>query len=211
MRFSKTEVMRWSLATIAAWLVLAGAAVPARANGSGLIDTDTLEDPFVQLNDVATENRDTFTIRGRVEVALGENPVADGVANGVTVTVLESATPAPPVAVGAKTFTAAECKAVASGRSLYCKDSTDGSFFRLRRSSSPTKFRVNTVVRRQEFVSVAVPVCKIQRPEAMPAQPFETPLSGDVQMSLFNWLGETDPSLCRVTQNGERTTCRVKK
>ena len=197
MRFSKTEVMRWSLATIAAWLVLAGAAVPARAGGSGLIDTDTLEDPFVQLNDVATENRDTFTIRGRVEVALGQSPVADGVANGVTVTVLESATPAPPVAVDAKTFTAAECKAVASGRSLYCKDSTDGSFFRLRRSSSPTKFRVNTVVRRREFVS--------------PAKPFETPLWGDVQMSLFHWLGETDPSLCRVTQNGERTTCRVKK
>ena len=101
MRFSKTEVMRWSLATIAAWLVLAGAAVPARAGLAGLIDTDTLEDPFVQLNDVATENRDTFTIRGRVEVALGQSPVADGVANGVTVTVLESATPAPPVAVGA--------------------------------------------------------------------------------------------------------------
>lgn len=196
MKFSKTEVMRWSLATMAACLVLAGAAVPARAGGSELIDTDILEDPFVQLNDVATENRDTFTIRGRVEVALGESPVADGVANGVTVTVLESATPAPPVAVDAKTFTAAECKAVASGRSLYCKDSTDGSFFRLRRSSSPTKFRVNTVVRRQEFVS--------------PAKPFETPLWGDVQMSLFHWLGETDPSLCRVTQNGERTTCRVK-
>jgi len=207
MKFSKTEVMRWSLATMAACLVLAGAAVPARAGGSELIDTDILEDPFVQLNDVATEKRDTFTIRGRVEVALGESPVADGVANGVTVTVLESkklpvvfsivSTPAPPVAVDAKTFTAAECKAVASGRSLYCKDSTDGSFFRLRRSSSPTKFRVNTVVRRQEFVS--------------PAKPFETPLWGDVQMSLFHWLGETDPSLCRVTQNGERTTCRVKK
>lgn len=207
---------RWGLAAAAFGLLAAAQVVPSAsvpiAQAAPLlatdpVDTDPMDDTFVQLNDVAHPDKDTFTIRGRVECETGENPVADGDANGVTVTALQSGGKTncptnavctlPYTPVKSKTFTASQCKAIFQGRSLYCKDTTDGSFFRLRRSSSPTRFRVNTVVRRQEFVD--------------PAKPFSVPLAGDVLLSQFHWFGETEVELCRVSHNGERTTCRVKK
>ncbi|MFM7140935.1 MAG: hypothetical protein ACKO2K_03355 [Alphaproteobacteria bacterium] len=203
---------KWGLAAAAFGLLAATQVMPSVAvsvaQASGLVDTDPMDDTFVQLNDVqllgalgGKPDEDTFTIRGRVQCETGEDPVADGVANGVTVTAFESGEPRPPIPfqytpVKSKTFTPSQCKAIFQGRSLYCKDTNDGSFFRLRRSSSPTKFRVNTVVRQQEFVD--------------PAKPFGVPLAGDVLFTGFHWFGETDANFCRVTHNGERTTCRVK-
>lgn len=196
---------KWGLAAAAFGLLAATQVMPSVAvsvaQANGLVDTDPMDDTFVQLNDVSHPDKDTFTIRGRVQCETGEDPVADGVANGVTVTAFESGEPKPPIPfqytpVKSKTFTSEQCKALFQGRSLYCKDTNDGSFFRLRRSSSPTKFRVNTVVRQQEFVD--------------PAKPFGVPLAGDVLLSQFHWFGETDLNLCRVSHNGERTTCRVK-
>lgn len=204
MQTSVRKFSGWGLAAAAFGLLAATQVMPTPAVSvaqAGLIDTDTMDDTFVQLNDVAHPDKDTFTIRGRVECQTGENPVADGDANGVTVTAFQSPLPTPPIPaqyspVKSKTFTAEQCKSIFQGRSLYCKDPTDGSFFRLRRSSSPTKFRVNTVVRRQEFVD--------------PAKPFGLPLAGDVVLSQFHWFGETSQGLCRVSHNGERSTCRVK-
>lgn len=196
---------KWGLAAAAFGLLAATQVMPSVAvsvaQANGLVDTDPMDDTFVQLNDVSHPDKDTFTIRGRVQCETGEDPVADGVANGVTVTAFESGEPKPPIPfqytpVKSKTFTSEQCKALFQGRSLYCKDTNDGSFFRLRRSSSPTKFRVNTVVRQQEFVD--------------PAKPFGVPLAGDVLFTGFHWFGETDANLCRVSHNGERTTCRVK-
>ena len=157
------------------------------------VDTDPMDDTFVQLNDVAHPDKDTFTIRGRVSVDAGATPVADGVANGVVVTILQSAlqkascgglTP-----VDSKAFTASQCKAVERGRSLYCKDTADGSFFRLRRSTSPTSFRINTIVRQRNFE---------------PKHPYGIPLAGDVLMTQAHWFGQTEVERCRVSHNGEQ-------
>ena len=173
--------------------------VPSAAQANGLLDTDPIENTFAQLNEVPTPDKDTFTIRGRVSVDAGATPVADGVANGVVVTILQSAlqnaacggfTP-----VDSKAFTASQCQAVERGRSLYCKDTTDGSFFRLRRSSSPTNFRINTIVRGRNFD---------------PGHPYGIPLAGDVLMTQAHWFGQTEVERCRVTHNGERTACRSK-
>ena len=175
--------------------------VPTAAQAGYLADTDPIENTFAQLNDQPARDKDTFTIRGRVSVDAGATPVADGVANGVTVTILESSTGAAAACGGftpvdTKTFPASQCKAVERGRSLYCTDTTTGSFFRLRRSSSPTSFRVNTIVRGREID---------------PGRPFGVPLAGDVLMTQAHWFGQTEVNRCRVTQNGERTTCRQPK
>ncbi len=204
MNGSIRKFAKWGLVTAAFGFFAATQLLPSAGVSvaqAGLIDTDTMDDTFVQLNDVAHPDKDTFTIRGRVECQTGQDPVADGLTYGVQVTALESSPPVAPIpfqynVVKSKVFAPSQCKAIFQGRSLYCKDTTDGSFFRLRRSSSPTKFRVNTVVRRQEFVD--------------PAKPFGLPLAGDVLFANFHWFGETDSNLCRVSHNGERSTCRVK-
>jgi hypothetical protein len=203
MEFTMKRMARLGLAAAALGFIAAAQVAPtgsvAVAQANGLVDTDPMDDAFVQLNDVVHPDKDTFTIRGRVSCETGENPVADGDANGVTVTALQSSAPTPPfplyTPVKSKTFTGEQCRAIFNGRSLYCKDPADGSFFRLRRSSSPTRFRVNTVVRRQEFEI---------------GKPYQVPLAGDVLFSQFHWFGETELPLCRVTHNGERTTCRTK-
>jgi len=181
------------------WADRVPSSAPDEAQAGLLVDTDPIDNAFAQINDQPVPNKDTFTIRGRVSVDAGATPVADGVANGVTVTILQTLLGRGSSAGGAftpvdsKTFTSSQCKAVERGRSLYCKDPTDNSIFRLRRSSSPTNFRVNTIVRGREL---------------NPGHPYGVPLAGDVLMTQAHWFGVTEANRCRVTQNGERTTCR---
>jgi len=157
---------------------------------------------FVQLNDRDdASSKDTYTIRARVEVAPGGDPVGDGVANGVTAVVFESGSAAGAFTdytqVDTFTWAPSQCKAVTNGRSLYCKDEVSESFFRLRGSAAkPRNYRINTVVKRRDFV---------------PGKPFVTPLAGQAVIGDLNWLIETTNGLCEVTHNGERTTCRLKR
>lgn len=159
-------------------------------------------DSFVQLNDrLDTPPADTFTIRARVEVAPGSDPVSDGVANGASAAALQTGSAGGAFTgyaeVDSFTWDPAQCKAVTNGRSLYCKDEASGSFLRLRGSSGkPGSFRILAIVKRRDFI---------------PGKPFVTPLAGQTVIGEFNWLIETSTGLCEVTHNGERTTCRLKR
>lgn len=176
-----------------------------------LPDTDTIEDPFVQVNDRPISPSqgpvDTFTIRGRVYFLAGEDPIGSALANGVTATVYQSgsATGAFPgyEQIDSFTWDATQCKSTKSGLSLYCKDTESGSFLRLRGTQAkPTSVRINTVVKRRDFI---------------PGKPFGIPLAGEVTIdnaspsvgpSSFEWDGYPDVDYCKVSHNGERTTCR---
>ena len=172
-----------------------------------LIDTDTIEEPFVQLNDRDLSPRgpqDTFTIRGRVYINSGEDPIAAALANGATSTVYQGAgSPSGSLGIEVDTFswTSSQCKTAKGGLSLFCRDSVSNSSFRLRGTQArPTSFRVNTVVRKRDF---------------SPGKPFDLPLAGDVSVGSpssasgsFVWDGTPDAGNCSTTQNGERTTCR---
>lgn len=144
---------------------------------------------FVQLNDQSKALADTFTIRARIFPPAGEDPVADGAADGVDLTVLANG-----AYVTGFTFGAAECRKASGGRSLFCKDPVTGSIFNLRGTASrPDSYRVNAVVRRASFY---------------PGQPFAIPLGAEFECSGALFPIETDASLCRVTLGGLRTTCR---
>ena len=69
MQTSVRKFSGWGLAAAAFGLLAATQVMPSPAVSvaqAGLIDTDTMDDTFVQLNDVAHPDKDTFTIRGRV-------------------------------------------------------------------------------------------------------------------------------------------------
>jgi len=174
--------------------VVAGRAVPAAAQ---LIDTDTIEDPFIQLNDGSRPDKDTFTIRGQVNVIPGQDPVSAGVSAGAIALVYESgSTLGAFVLVDTEVFTASECKSKSSGRSLVCRNE-DGSFLRLRGSqANPGSYKAHVFVKRQEF---------------SPGKPFELPLSAEIQIDSFDWIGSGVLDYCSVSHNGDRTTCRASK
>ncbi|MFM8408707.1 MAG: hypothetical protein ACKOCT_00365 [Alphaproteobacteria bacterium] len=178
--------------------VFAGSATPASAESAAqLIDTDTIEDPFIQLNDGSRPDKDTFTIRGRVNVNPGSDPVPVGVANGAIALVYEAgSTLGAFVLVETQIFDPSECTAKSSGRSLICRNS-DGSFLRLRSTqSNPGSYQANVYVKRQEF---------------SPGKPFELPLSAEIQIGGFDWIGSGVINYCTVSHNGDRTTCRASK
>lgn len=182
------------------------------------IDTDTINEPFVQLNDRPVSKSqgpvDTFTIRGRVYYLDGEDPIGSALANGVTATVYETGSTGGSFVgfnqVDTFTWDASECKGTHSGLSVYCKDTASGSTLRLRGTQSsangtPPSLRVNTIVRRRDFV---------------PGKPFGLPLAGEVTITnaspsvgpaSFDWDGFPDVAYCSVSHNGERTTCRQPK
>lgn len=179
-----------------------------------LVDTDVIDEPFVQLNDRPVSKSqgpvDTFTIRGRVYFAQGEDPIGSALANGVTSTVYQtgSATGSFVGYAQVDTFTwdASQCKGTHSGLSVYCKDPVSGSFLRLRGTQAkPTSLRVNTVVKHRDFI---------------PGKPFTVPLAGEVTITNaspsvgpanFDWDGFPEVTYCNVSHNGERTTCRQPK
>lgn len=178
--------------------VFAGSETPASAeSASQLIDTDTIEDPFIQLNDGSRPDKDTFTIRGQVNVNPGSDPVPAGVANGAIALVYEAgSTLGAFVLVDTQVWDASECISKSRGRSLICRNS-DGSFLRLRGSqSNPGSYRANVFVKRQDF---------------SPGKPFELPLSAEIQIDGFDWIGSGVIDYCTVSHNGERTTCRASK
>ncbi|MFM7140718.1 MAG: hypothetical protein ACKO2K_02220 [Alphaproteobacteria bacterium] len=146
-------------------------------------------DGFVQLNDQSRAFGDTVTVRARIFPAPGDDPVADGIAGGVDLTILANGS-----YVTAFPFAASECRAVAEGRSLLCRDPVTGSTFNLRGTASrPESFRVNAVVRRASIY---------------PGHPFAIPLQAEVGFSNSTFPIDTDAGLCRVTLGGARTTCR---
>jgi len=179
-----------------------------------LVDTDVINEPFVQLNDRPISNSqgpvDTFTIRGRVYFNSPEDPIGSALANGVTATVYQSDSTTGSFVgytqVDTFTWTGSQCKGTHSGLSVYCKDTTSGSFLRLRGTAAqPTSLRVVTVVKRRDF---------------SPGKPFGIPLAGEVTVTnaspsvgpaSFDWDGFPDANYCSVSHNGERTTCRQPK
>ncbi|MBU6281598.1 hypothetical protein KGQ64_05100 [bacterium] len=135
--------------------------------------------------------------------------MTDGVEYAVTVTMYQSAgTTGAEVAGDASclagytpvdtfTFEPGDCRSVMSGRSLYCKDPETNSMFRargVRSAKDPNSFRLNSIVRSQELTVT---------------KPYEVPLAFLVELNGRRWRGDTDINYCRVTQNGERTTCRL--
>jgi len=171
--------------------------------GGGLIDTD-VEEPFAQINDQPATDKDTWTVRGKVTDPTASTVVSDGVENGVTVTMYESDAPMTPVAglsgfnvVDTFTFEAGECRSISNGRTLYCKNTETNSFFRargVRSANDPNSFRLTSIIRSQELTV---------------NQPYGLPLAYLVQVDARRWRGDTDADYCRITQNGERTTCRL--
>lgn len=183
-----------------------------------LIDTDTINEPFVQLNDRPISKSqgpiDTYTIRGRVYYATGEDPLGSALANGVTATVYQTSSAAGSFVgyaqVDTFTWDASQCKSTHGGVSVYCKDTASGSTFRLRGTQAsvndnPPNLRVNSIVRRRDFD---------------PGKPFGIPLAGEVTIdnaspsvgpSSFDWDGFPDAQYCNESHNGERTTCRQPK
>ena len=176
----------WAVALAALALVPRGAQA-----GPGAPTTGTITDPFVQANDDARENRDSFTILGRID-ATGSDPVGDGVAGGATVTAFQSTS----TEIASLSFAASDCRSAAGGLSLFCKDAATGSTLRLRgTNANPDSFRLVAKVRGQEFD---------------PGKPFGTPLAGEVDVgsaggAFASWLGVT--ANCRLAHNGDRTTC----
>ncbi len=179
-------------------VALAGRAVPAVAESAAqLIDTDTIEDPFIQLNDGTRPDKDTFTIRGQVNVNPGGDPVASGVADGAIALVYQSGSALGSfVLVDTQIWDPSECVSKSSGRSLVCRNA-DGSFLRLRGTkSNPGSYRAHVYVKRQEF---------------SPGKPFELPLSAEIQIDGFDWIGSGVVDYCSVSLNGDRSTCRASK
>lgn len=171
--------------------------------GGGLVDTD-VEDPFAQMNDQPATDKDTWTVRGKVTDPTASTVVSDGVENGVTVTMYESDAPMTPVAgfsgfnvVDTFTFEAGECRSISNGRTLSCKNTETNSFFRargVRSAKDPNSFRLTSVIRSRELTV---------------NQPYGLSLAYLVQVDARRWRGDTDANYCRITQNGERTTCRL--
>ena len=64
----------------------------------------------------------------------------------------------------------------------------------VRSKKDPNSFRLNSIIRSQELTVT---------------KPYGLPLAFDVDLSGRLWSGYTDANYCRVTQNGERTTCRL--
>jgi hypothetical protein len=174
--------------------VVFGGAFPAAAQ---LIDTDTIEDPFIQLNDVVRPDKDSWAIRGQVNVNTGSNPVAAGLADGAIALVYQAGSALGAfVLVESQTWDASDCKSLSGGRSLVCRNDA-GASIRLRGTqSSPWRYRVYVSVRRQEL---------------SPGKPFELPLSAEIQIGPFDWTGSGDVNYCTVSLNGDRTTCRSKQ
>lgn len=144
---------------------------------------------FVQLNDQARVFDDSFTVRARIFPSPGEDPVADGAAGGIDLTLLANGT-----YVTGFPFAASDCRRVAAGQSLFCKDPVTGSTVNLRGTAPrPESFRVNAVVRRASF---------------FPGRPFAIPLQAEIGISGSLFPIDTDAGLCRVTLGGARTTCR---
>ena len=179
--------------------VLALAVLALMAGGAQAGGVQTITDPFVQANDDTRENRDSFTIRGRID-ATGSDPVVDGVAGGATVSMFQASSAGGAFAgygeIDSLSFAASDCRAANGGLSLFCKDATTGSTLRVRGTiAQPASFRVVARVRGQEFD---------------PGKPFGTPLAGEVDVgspggAFASWLGVT--ATCRLTHNGDRTTC----
>ena len=187
---------------------------PSDPSCGDLVDTDAIEEPFVQLNDRPVSKSqgpvDTFAIRGRVYFAQGEDPIGSALANGVTSTVYQTGSAGGSFVgysqVDTFTWLGSQCKATKGGLSVYCKDPASGSSLRLRGTrAKPTSLRVNTVVRRRDFV---------------PGKPFTVPLAGEVTITNaspsvgpanFDWDGFPEVTYCSISHNGERTTCRQPK
>lgn len=146
----------------------------------------------IQLRDVDRPERDSFSFEGRIAVGTGGDPIAEGDANGVTVTVYE--TPGGALAaLASETFTGSECRAIGgSSPGLYCRDRTTRSYVRLRGSgAAATSYRVTA---------------RIKRLEIAPGRPFTAPIATRLAIGGRAWLGKA--SVCSVTNGGERTTCR---
>ena len=106
---------------------------------------------FVQANDGARTNGDSFTIRGLID-ATGSDPVGDGVAGGATVSMFQASSTGGAFTgydeIDSLNFTASDCREANGGLSLYCKDATTGSTLRVRGTSAqPDSFRMVANVR----------------------------------------------------------------
>ncbi|MFM7141647.1 MAG: hypothetical protein ACKO2K_06995, partial [Alphaproteobacteria bacterium] len=191
-------LMLWDELSSAGWAEYGPATVAVEMWGptADLVDTD-VEEPFAQINDQPIPNKDTWTVRGKVTDPTASTVVSDGVENGVTVTMYESAVPATPVAgisslgeVDTFTFEPGDCRAIMGGRSLFCNDVETNSIFRargVRSAKDPNSFRLNSIIRGQELTVT---------------KPYELPLAYLVELDGRRWRGDTDVDYCRITQNG---------
>jgi amidase len=146
----------------------------------------------IQLRDVDRPQRDTVTVDGRIAAGSGTNPLADGDANGLTLTTYETVG-GQLVALASKTFAAADCRATGgSSPGLYCRDRVTRSTVRLRGSgSAPDTYRV---------------VVRLKQLDITPGRPFSPPLVSKLVVGSRFWLGKA--SVCSVAAGGERITCQ---
>ena len=182
-----------SIATRTFGLALTALALMA---GEAQAQAGTITDPFVQVIDDARANRDSFTIRGRID-ATGSAPVSDGVTGGATVSAFQVSSTGSALPgyeeIASLSFAGSDCRAANGGLSLFCKDATTGSTLRVRGTSAqPDSCRMVANVRGQEFD---------------PGKPFGTPLAGEIEVGSAGgaFLGVT--ATCRVSHNGDRYTC----
>lgn len=147
---------------------------------------------YVQVNDLSGAGRDSFVVKGRLEIEPGSDPLADALVSGVTVAAYETVGSVY-IEVGRVTFGASQCVA-ARGETikLTCRDRVSGSFFRMRgKAGKPETFRFSTTIKKRTF---------------SPGKPFERPLAGAVTIGDQRWRAKG--TSCTVSPDGERTTCR---
>lgn len=162
----------------------------ARAQGS---PAGAFTDFGIVAKDDAKPSKDSFTVRGRVDSAT--DLVTDGVANGATVSVLETSSAGSAFLgydeIDSLTFDASDCSSANAGLSLYCKDPSSGSYLRLRGTRSrPGTWRLVAAVRGREFD---------------PGAPFAPPLAAELSVGIADWLTVT--ASCKTSQNATRMTC----
>lgn len=189
--------LRWAIAAGAIALVATLAALapstPAVARSGGvadLIDTDVIDDVFIQVNDRAQADRDTWSVRFRANLASGTTTpdVVGDCADGLSILVSKSAGGA---LIDQQDFDSSECTVIKGGVSLVCKND-DKSIVRLRGTAgNPSTFRVTSVIKKRE----------------LDPHPYTTPLTALVECTSYAYEGEAD--VCDISHNGERTTCRL--
>ena len=164
--------------------------VPPTPTPSTLID-----DPFAMVNDRLQPDRDLWTVRGKVSLSPSDadQVVYDGLWGGLVVRIYQ-ATGGAPSLLDTGVFSPFDCTTTTGGRNLYCKSGT--SFVRLRRTRSakdPNSFRISASVRNRDLAP----------------NPYGLPLSFEIEVGSQVWVGLPSFSYCRVSHNGERTTCRL--
>lgn len=172
----------------AACLFTLGLPGTALADGQAVMDT-----PSIEVNSKAEPNRDTLSIRGVITAAPGTDPVAEALApgSGVNVTVFGSDVA---TVIGDGGWGAAQCKPLASGRAVKCKDSSGRRICISSSAAKPGIYRVNAFVPK---VNVYV------------GPPFDLPLAATVEIPGGQaWLGTTTLDGCKTQRNGERATCK---